>query len=83
MGVKKDMVQLIRKFLWKGGESNSKKFHLVNWNIVSSPKEHGGLRIGDPKMVNIALGAKFIWRLIKRGKEWWKSSVIKKYKLGN
>jgi hypothetical protein len=39
VGIKKAMAQEIRKFLWQGGKSNSKKFHMVNWNIVCSPKE--------------------------------------------
>jgi hypothetical protein len=83
MGVKKDMAQLICKFLWQGGKSNSKKNHLVNWHIVTAPKDHGGLGVKDPKLVNIALGSKLLWRLIKGNKEWWKSAIIKKYRLGN
>jgi hypothetical protein len=42
-GALKDTTQLIHKFLWQGGNSNTKKFHLVNWNIVTSPKYSGGL----------------------------------------
>jgi hypothetical protein len=59
-GVLKDMAQLIRKFLWQGGKSNSKKFYLVNWDTVSSPKKSGGLGIRDPKVENIAMGAKIL-----------------------
>jgi hypothetical protein len=81
-GAMKDMAQLICKFLWQGGKSNAKKFHLVNWNIVSSPKDSGGLGIRDPEVVNIAMGAKLLWRLITGRKEWWKSTIIKKYNLG-
>jgi hypothetical protein len=76
------MAQLIRKFLWQGGNSNTKKFHLVNWNIVSSPKVNGGLGIIDIEVVNLVMGAKIVWRLITGRKEWWKSDITKKYKLG-
>jgi hypothetical protein len=81
-GALKDMAQLIHKFLWQGGKSNTKKFHLVNWNIVSSPKDSGGLGIRDPEVANLAMGAKLLWRLISGRKEWWKSTITKKYKLG-
>lgn len=68
-GAMKDMAQLIHKFLWQGGKSNAKSFHLVNWNIVSSPKDSGGLGIRDLEVVNIATGAKLLWRLITSRKE--------------
>jgi len=48
MGIKKSLAQAIRKCLWQGGKSNTKKFHLVNWNLVKSPKDHGGLGVRDP-----------------------------------
>lgn len=31
-------------FLW-GSTSRKKKLHLINWETVTSPKEHGGLGI--------------------------------------
>jgi hypothetical protein len=67
-GVLKDMAQLIRKFLWQGGKSNSKKFHLVNWDTVSTPKKSGGLGIRDPEVENIAMGANILWRIVSRKK---------------
>jgi hypothetical protein len=81
-GVLKDMAHLIRKFLWQGGKSNSKKFHLVNWDIVSTPKKSGGLGIRDPEVENIAMGSKLLWRIVSGRKEWWKTTIIKKYRLG-
>jgi len=73
-GFKKDMTQLIRKFLWYGGKSNSKKFPPLN--------NRGGLGIRDPELANIALVAKLLWRLFSRNKEWWKTTIVKKYKMG-
>jgi hypothetical protein len=69
----------LRHFLWKGGKSNSKHFHLVNWNIVGAPKNHGGLGIRDPTIMNKVLGAKILWRLITGRKELWKYVLNKKY----
>jgi hypothetical protein len=59
-GILKDMAQLIRKFLWQGGKSNSKKFPVVNWDIVFLPKKSGGLGIRDPEVANIAMGSKLL-----------------------
>jgi hypothetical protein len=77
-GAMKDMAQLIHTFLWKEGKSNAKKFHLVNWSIVSSPKINGGMGIRYLEVVNINMGSKLLWRLIMGRKEWWKSSKKKK-----
>jgi hypothetical protein len=61
MGTKKNLAQLIRKFLWQGGKSNTKKYHLVRWDVVKVPKDHGGLKIQDPELDNIAMGSKLLW----------------------
>jgi hypothetical protein len=59
MGFKKVLARDIRQSLWKGGKSNTKIFHLENWNLVRAPNDHGGLGVRDPKIVNLALGEKF------------------------
>jgi len=64
MGIKKALAQVIQKFLLQGGKSNSKKNHLVNSNLVKSPKDHGGFGVRDPDMVNIMLGSKLLWRMV-------------------
>ena len=74
-----DITKEIRKFLWQGGKSNgSKKFHLVNWDIVCSPKNCGGAGIRDPTMINLAIGAKILWRIVSWGRAWWKEILTKK-----
>ena len=67
----------IRKFLWQGGKVQSKKFHLVKWDVVKTPKLNGGLGIRDPEQMNKALGAKLVWRMVFGSRDWWKE-VIKK-----
>jgi hypothetical protein len=37
----------IRNFLWEGGNTNTKKFHLVNWSTSCLPMDRGGLAIRD------------------------------------
>ena len=81
-GILKDLAQLIHKFLWQGGKSNHKKIHLVNWDTITLPKKSGGLEIKDPEVTNIAMGAKILWRIVTREKEWWKMALIKKYRMG-
>ena len=50
----------IKRFLWQGGNQNQSKFHLVNWNIVCTPKDCGGAGIRDSSKMNLALGAKIL-----------------------
>jgi hypothetical protein len=82
-GIKKELAKITRKFLWQGGKDNEKKFHMVNWAITCAPKENGGLGIRDPEKINLALGAKVIWRIITGGKEWWKKALCSKYMTTN
>jgi hypothetical protein len=58
--------------LWEGGKIETKKFHLIKWSIIISPKDRGGLFIKDPTIMNATMGAKIIWRLITRTMDWWK-----------
>lgn len=40
-------------FLWDKSEE-ARKYHLVNWKVVTSPKEWGGLEVKDLKVFNKA-----------------------------
>jgi hypothetical protein len=53
-------------FLWEEGNINTKKFHLINWSIIRSSKERGGIAIKDSTLMNIAMGAKILWRLFTK-----------------
>ena len=78
-----EITKEIRKFLWQGGKPNGlKKFHLVNWDIVCSPKNCGGVGIRDLTMMNLALGAKILWIIVCRKKSQWKEILRKKYMKG-
>ena len=61
----KDDTREIKIFLWKAGKtSNSKKNHLRIWETVCRPKICGGARVRDPNKMNLALGAKILWRIV-------------------
>lgn len=51
-------------WLLKGKESS--KLHLINWKIVSRPKKHGSLALGEVIKKNIALLGKWICPLKKK-----------------
>jgi hypothetical protein len=50
------------RLLWYGG-SNTRKCHLVNWNIACTPKDRGGLGILNLRCMNISLLTKRLWKL--------------------
>jgi hypothetical protein len=50
------------RFFWEV-QSATKKFHIVNWKTICQPKSQGGLGVLNTKLMNIALMAKWIWRI--------------------
>ncbi|RVW97046.1 hypothetical protein CK203_032332 [Vitis vinifera] len=59
-----------RNFLWsRAGEG--KKDHLVRWEVVSRPKELGGLGFGKISLRNIALLGKWLWRFPRERSGLW------------
>jgi hypothetical protein len=78
-GILEKISRYFHNFLWEGGKSNTKKFHLINWHIVCQPSDKGGLAIQNPSLVNVSLGAKLAWHLISGPPDWWKSVLSAKY----
>eukprot|EP00253_Pinus_taeda_P031912 PITA_31912 len=78
-GIHKHMELIIRSFLWKGGKQDTKKFSLVKWSKVILPMEKGGLGIRVPRLANLAMGLKLIWRIISDNGSWWTEIIKKKY----
>jgi hypothetical protein len=50
-----------RNFLW-GGEKWDRKWDLVAWDRICTPKNMGGLGIRDPQKMGQALAEKIFWR---------------------
>ncbi|RVW97209.1 Protein-tyrosine sulfotransferase [Vitis vinifera] len=49
-----------RDFLWSGA-GEGKRDHLIRWEVVSRPREMGGLGFGKTSMRNSALLGKWLW----------------------
>eukprot|EP00253_Pinus_taeda_P010187 PITA_10187 len=73
------MERILRHFLWQGGKTAKSKFNLVGWKSIIQAQEKGGLGIRSPKFLNLALGAKIVWRLITGPTMWWKKVLELKY----
>ena len=59
--VVKRLEKLQRDFLWGGG-SLERKVHLINWEVVCTRREKGGLGIRKIDSLNKALLGKWVWR---------------------
>ncbi|KAL6316817.1 hypothetical protein AAG906_021117 [Vitis piasezkii] len=66
----------IRFSLVRGGEG---KNHLIRWEVVSRPKELGGLGFGKTSMRNIALLGKWLWRFPRERSGLWHKVIASIY----
>jgi hypothetical protein len=81
--IKSSISSPLRRFLWEGRKTDTKKFHLVNWDMVKQPQKNSGMGIKDPVLSNLAMEANFLWNLVSGRKDWWKIILLKKYLAGN
>lgn len=63
VSIYKEIEKLMRNFLWKGSEKNDAS-HLVQRDVVTSPKSMGGLGIDNLKVTNSTPLCKWIWRYL-------------------
>ncbi|RVW39259.1 putative ribonuclease H protein [Vitis vinifera] len=75
--VAKRIEKIQRDFLWEG--SLEGKVHLINWKVVCSPKEEGGLGIRKIDLLNKALLGKWVWRYAYEKDNLWKTAIGVKY----
>ena len=76
--VAKRLEKLQMDFLWGGG-SLERKIHLINWEVVCTQKEKGGLGIRKIDLLNKALLGKWIWRFAFEKEILWKKVIRVKY----
>lgn len=67
----------IRGFIWRG--NNSRRVHLVNWDVITEPKEGGGLRVRVARNHNINILGKLVWDLLHLNNQLWVSLLRDKY----
>ncbi len=68
-----------RAFFWKGGTAIKGGQCLVQWKVVCRSKEVGGLGILDLENMNMALLAKWWWKLLSGQKKFWRPIVCGPY----
>ncbi|RVX12905.1 putative ribonuclease H protein [Vitis vinifera] len=76
--VAKRLEKLQRDFLWEGG-SLERKIHLINWEVVCTQKEKGGLDIRKIDLLNKALLGKWIWGFAFEKEILWMKVIGVKY----
>ncbi|GJN31634.1 hypothetical protein PR202_gn00074 [Eleusine coracana subsp. coracana] len=50
-----ELESICRRFLWVGGDNEIKDKCMVNWSLICSPKEYGGLGVLDFKLADFTL----------------------------
>ncbi|GLJ39562.1 hypothetical protein SUGI_0808320 [Cryptomeria japonica] len=71
-----------RSFLWKG--CNDKfKYNLIKWDDVCKPVECGGQAIRKSLEMNMALGAKLVWRIYEEKEKLWSKVLQANYLQNN
>ena len=73
--VEKELIKIQRNFLWGWG-SEARKIAWVSWENICKPKEMGGLGIRDIGNFNIALLAKWKWKIMEYGNRSWIQSMV-------
>jgi hypothetical protein len=76
--VARRLEKLQRDFLW-GGMGDEHKYHLVNWQQICAPLQHGGLGIRNLSTFNKALLGKWLWRYGTDQEALWRRVVDHKY----
>lgn len=79
-GVIERLNKLRRNFLWEGN-SETKKFHLVKWDVLIGDKHKGGLRVRNLKTQNHCLMMKWLWRFASGEQSLWKDVIQSKYEV--
>lgn len=69
-GLHKQMDTIRANFLWKGAEGKF-RYHMAKWEMVSRPKDQGGLGIIHTRTMNDCLLVKWIWKILQEPKELW------------
>ena len=67
-----------RRFIWDG-KSKRHKLSMVGWDIICTPKTHGGLGFKKLEAMNHALLMKLTWEVVSNSGKLWVKVVYSKY----
>ncbi|PNY17666.1 ribonuclease H [Trifolium pratense] len=81
-GCVKDIEKIQRSFIW-GDEEQRRKIHLINWNVMTLPRQMGGLAIRDLYTMNRACTMKMGWQLRNGDNSLWCKILRSKYGRGS
>ena len=65
------------RFYWQS-DNHKRKYRLVKWSVVCSPKEHGGLGVSNLDAKNKSLLGKWLFKLLNE-EGVWQSMLTRKY----
>jgi hypothetical protein len=68
------------RFFWQG-DNEKKKYRLVKWSIVCSPKDQGGLGVHDLEVKNSALLGKWLFKLLTEDGIW--QTILRRKYIGS
>lgn len=81
-GILSILEKMRRQFIWGenlSGNTTSRKIHLLSWDKLCSGKEIGGLGIVPLKSKNLALLAKWWWRVYSERPRLWNRILAQRY----
>jgi hypothetical protein len=73
-----EMEKIQRRFLW-GDTDQTRKPHLVGWDVCCLPKNEGGLGIKRPHNMNNSFLMKMFWDLINKPDDLWCKVLCSKF----
>jgi hypothetical protein len=77
-----EMEKIQRSFLW-GDTDQSRRPHLVGWDVCCLPKNEGRLGINRPQHMNDVFLMKMLWNLINNPDDLWSRVLYSKYGRNN
>jgi hypothetical protein len=63
VGFHEDYTRLVRNFWW-GDDEKKRKVHWESWDVLTMPKEFGGVGFRDLYLLNQAMPARQCWRIV-------------------